>query len=112
MAHIPCQNPVLSQPLILASQFAEHIPESIFQHLLTRLMFQLPSGISVDFVRRAVPNLECLWSQQLSNLELEQGLGYLQTDDDCTDTLLRVPQLLSIRPRCTGHGGATTRSQR
>ncbi|MCL6502378.1 MAG: hypothetical protein K6T86_06800 [Pirellulales bacterium] len=90
---------------IPASQFPEHIPESIFKYLLTRLMFKLPSGTSVDFVRRAVPNLECLWSQQLSNLELEQGLCYLQTDDDCTDALLRVPQLLSIRPRCAGHGG-------
>ena len=34
----------------------------------------------------------------------------IQTDDDCTDSLLKVPQLLAVRPRCTMHGGETVRS--
>jgi Topoisomerase DNA binding C4 zinc finger len=45
----------------------------------------------------------------VSNLDLEQGVCFLQTDDDCTDDLMRVPQAVEIRPRCTMHGGSTIR---
>jgi hypothetical protein len=54
--------------------------------------------------------LECLSPQQVSNLDLEQGVCFIQTDDDCSDSLLKVPQLLAVRPRCTMHGGETVRS--
>lgn len=45
----------------------------------------------------------------MSNLNLEQGVCFVQTDDDCTDILMRVPQALEVRPRCTMHGGSTIR---
>lgn len=46
----------------------------------------------------------------LECLALEKGVCFIQTGDDCTDSLLKVPQLLVVRPRCTRHGGQTTRS--
>jgi DNA helicase HerA-like ATPase len=94
---------------ILASQFPERIPATIFKYLLTRLVFKLPNQKAINYVRTAAPNLAGLSPQKVSNLDLEQGVCFVQTDDDCTDTLLRVPQLLEIRPRCTQHGGATVR---
>jgi hypothetical protein len=95
---------------ILASQFPDRIPDTIFKYLLTRLVFKLPNRKAIDYVRKAAPNLECLSPQRVSNLDLEQGACFIQTDDDCTDTLLKVPQLLTVRPRCTQHGGYTIRS--
>lgn len=94
---------------ILASQFPERIPERIFKYLLTRLIFKLPNAKAINYVRHAAPNLESLSPQKVSNLDLEQGVCYVQTDDDCTDTMMRVPQALEVRPRCTMHGGATIR---
>lgn len=95
---------------ILASQFPERIPAAIFKYLLTRFIFKLPSLQAINFVRKAASNLDCLSPQRVSNLDLEQGVCFVQTDDDCTDSLLKVPQLLTIRPRCTQHGGETVRS--
>lgn len=95
---------------VIASQFPDRIPASIFKYLLTRLIFKLPSLPAINYVRKAAPNLDCLSPQRVSNLDLEQGVCFLQTDDDCTDSLLRVPQLLAVRPRCTLHGGETVRS--
>jgi hypothetical protein len=95
---------------ILASQFPDRIPATIFKYLLTRLVFKLPNLKAINYVRKAAPNLDGLSPQQVSNLDLEQGVCFVQTDGDCTDSLLRVPQLLSIRPRCTLHGGETVRS--
>ena len=94
---------------VLASQFPERIPERIFKYLLTRLIFKLPNAKAINYVRHAAPNLESLSPQKVSNLDLEQGVCFVQTDDDCTDTLMRVPQALEVRPRCTMHGGSTIR---
>lgn len=94
---------------ILASQFPERIPERIFKYLLTRLIFKLPNQKAINYVRRAAPNLEGLSPQRVANLDLEQGLCFIQTDDDCTNDLLRVPQALEVRPRCTMHDGSTIR---
>jgi len=94
---------------VLASQFPERIPERIFKYLLTRLIFKLPNAKAINYVRHAAPNLESLSPQKVSNLDLEQGVCFIQTDDDCTDTLMRVPQALEVRPRCTMHGGSTIR---
>lgn len=94
---------------ILASQFPERIPERIFKYLLTRLIFKLPTQKAINYVRKAAPNLEALSAQRVSNLDLEQGVCFVQTDDDCNDSILKVPQLLEVRPRCTQHGGATVR---
>lgn len=94
---------------ILASQFPERIPERIFKYLLTRLVFKLPNAKSINYVRKAAPNLETLSPQKVSNLDLEQGLCFVQTDDDCTDTFMQIPQALEVRPRCTLHGGSTIR---
>jgi hypothetical protein len=94
---------------VLASQFPDRIPATIFKYLLTRLVFKLPNLKAINYVRKAAPNLDGLSPQKVSNLDLEQGLCYIQTDDDCTDTLLRVPGPLEVRPRCTMHGGATVR---
>jgi hypothetical protein len=96
---------------VLASQFPDRIPTTIFKYLLTRLVFKLPNRKAIDYVRKAAPNLEGLSPQKVSNLDLEQGVCFVQTDEDCTDTLLRVPQLLEVRPRCTQHGGATVRHE-
>lgn len=93
----------------LASQFPERIPERIFKYLLTRLIFKLPNAKAINYVRHAAPNLENLSPQKVSNLNLEQGVCFIQTDDDCTDLFMRVPQALEVRPRCTMHGGATIR---
>lgn len=82
---------------VLASQFPERIPERIFKYLLTRLIFKLPNAKAINYVRHAAPNLECLSPQKVSNLDLEQGVCFVQTDDDCTDTLMRVPQALEVR---------------
>ena len=65
---------------------------------------------AIDALRKAAPNLESLSAQHVSNLDLERGVCYIQTDDDCTDSLLKVPQLLAIRPRCSMHGGETVRN--
>jgi hypothetical protein len=97
---------------ILASQFPDRIPATIFKYLLTRLVFKLPNLKAINYLRKAAPNLDCLSPQRVSNLDLEQGVCFVQTDDDCTDSPLKVPQLLSIRPRCTLHGGETVRSGR
>lgn len=94
---------------VLASQFPERIPERIFKYLLTRLIFKLPNAKAINYVRHAAPNLESLSPQKVSNLDLEQGVCFVQTDDDCTDILMRVPQALEVRPRCTMHGGSTIR---
>jgi hypothetical protein len=94
---------------ILASQFPERIPERIFKYLLTRLIFKLPSLKAITYVRHAAPNLESLSPRKVSNLNLEQGVCFVQTDDDCTDTSMQVPHILEIRPRCTMHGGSTIR---
>lgn len=95
---------------VLASQFPDRIPATIFKYLLTRFIFKLPSLQAINYVRRAAANLDCLSAQRVSNLDLEQGVCFVQTDDDCTDPLLKIPQLLAIRPRCTQHGGETVRS--
>ena len=94
---------------VLASQFPERIPERIFKYLLTRLIFKLPNTKAISYVRNAAPNLDSLSLQKVSNLDLEQGLCFVQSDDDCTDKLMRVPQALEVRPRCTMHGGSTIR---
>lgn len=96
---------------ILASQFPDRIPPSIFKYLLTRIIFKLPSLKAINYVRKAAPNLGGLSPQGVSDLGLEQGVCYIQTDDDCTNSLLKKPQLLAIRPRCTLHGGETVRSK-
>jgi hypothetical protein len=95
---------------ILASQYPDRIPATIFKYLLTRLVFKLPNLKAINYVRKAAPNLDGLSPQRVSNLDLEQGVCFVQTDDDCTDSLLKVPQLLAVRPRCTMHGGETVRS--
>jgi len=94
---------------VLASQFPERIPERIFKYLLTRLIFKLPNAKAISYLRRSAPNLEELSPQDVANLDLEQGLCFIQTDDDCTDVSLRRPQALEVRPRCTLHGGSTIR---
>jgi hypothetical protein len=94
---------------ILASQFPDRIPETIFKYLATRMIFKLPNTKAIDYVRKAAPNLGALSPLKVNNLDLEQGVCFIQTDDDCTDSLLRVPQLLIVRPRCTQHGGETVR---
>ena len=94
---------------VLASQFPERIPEQIFKYLLTRLIFKLPNAKAIAYVRKAAPNLESLSPQKVSNLDLEHGVCFIQTDDDCTDILMRVPQALEVRQRCTMHGGSTIR---
>ncbi len=73
------------------------------------MIFKLPNAKAINYVRRAAPNLESLSPQKVSNLDLEQGVCFIQTDDDCTDIMLRVPQALEVRPRCTMHGGSTIR---
>ncbi len=95
---------------VLASQFPDRIPARIFKYLLTRLIFKTADRKAIDAIRKAAPNLEALSAQQVSNLDLEQGVCFIQTDDDCTDSLLKVPQLLAIRPRCSMHGGETVRN--
>jgi DNA helicase HerA-like ATPase len=95
---------------VLASQFPEKIPERIFKYLLTRLIFKLPNQKAINTVRKAAPNLTSMSPQQVANLGLEEGVCLVQTDDDCTDTLLKVPQLLTVRPRCSQHGGETVRN--
>ena len=95
---------------VLASQFPEKIPERIFKYLLTRLIFKLPNQKAINTVRKAAPNLASMSPQQVSNLGLEEGVCLIQTDDDCTDPLLKVPQLLTVRPRCSQHGGETIRN--
>ncbi|MCB9925598.1 MAG: hypothetical protein H6822_25835 [Planctomycetaceae bacterium] len=94
---------------VLASQFPDRIPETIFKYLVTRLIFKLPQAKSVAYLRRAASNLDSLSPQRVSNLDLEKGLCLIQTDDDCTDATLRSPQLLNVRPRFTQHGGTTVR---
>ncbi|RUL84647.1 AAA family ATPase [Tautonia sociabilis] len=95
---------------VLASQFPDRIPARIFKYLLTRLIFKTSDRKAIDAIRKAAPNLEALSAQKVSNLDLEQGVCFIQTDDDCTDPLLKIPQLLSIRPRCSQHGGETVRN--
>ena len=95
---------------VLASQYPQRIPETIFKYLLTRLIFKLPDQKAINTVRRAAPNLDSLSPQQVSRLGLEAGMCLIQTDDDCTDPLLSVPQLMTIRPRCSQHGGETLRN--
>jgi hypothetical protein len=95
---------------VLASQFPDRIPDRIFKYLLTRLIFKTSDLKAINAIRRAAPNLESLSAQRVSNLDLEQGACFIQTDDDCTDSLLKIPQLLAIRPRCSMHGGATVRN--
>jgi hypothetical protein len=95
---------------VLASQFPEKIPERIFKYLLTRLIFKLPNQKAINTVRKAAPNLASMSPQQVANLGLEEGVCLIQTDDDCTDSLLKVPQLLTVRPRCSQHGGETVRN--
>jgi hypothetical protein len=94
---------------VLASQFPERIPKQIFRYLLTRFVFKLPTTDAINYLRSAAPNLQTLSLKRIANLDLEQGVCFVQTDDDCTDTSLRAPQLLEIRPRCSLHGGATLR---
>lgn len=94
---------------VLASQFPERIPERIFKYLLTRLIFKLPTKKAISYVRKAAPNLDTLSPDRVANLDLEQGVCFVQTDDDCSDPLLKSPTLLEVRPRCTQHGGATIR---
>ena len=95
---------------VLASQFPDRIPPRIFKYLLTRLIFKLPDRKAIEALRKAAPNLEHLSAQQVGDLDLEQGVCFVQTDDDCTDSLLKVPQLMSVRPRCSMHGGETMRN--
>ena len=94
---------------ILASQSPQCIPDRIFKFLLTRMIFKLPDRKAINYLRKAAPNLDGLSPQQVSNLNLEQGVCFIQTDDDCTDPLLRNPQLLAVRPRCSQHDGQTIR---
>jgi hypothetical protein len=95
---------------VLASQIPERIPERIFRYLLTRFIFKLPHEKSINYVRKAAPNLELLARHAVADLGLEEGVCFVQTDDECTDTLLRTPQMLRVRPRCTLHSGTTQRS--
>ena len=94
---------------VLASQFPERIPKQITKYLLTRLIFKLPSTESINYVRKWSPHLESLSQEKVSSLGLEEGVCFVQTDDDCTNTLMQVPQALKVRPRCTMHGGSTIR---
>jgi len=95
---------------VLASQIPERIPERIFRYLLTRFIFKLPHEKSINYVRKAAPNLELLARHAVADLGLEEGTCFIQTDDECTDTLLRTPQVLRVRPRMTLHSGTTQRS--
>jgi hypothetical protein len=95
---------------VLASQYPDRIPDRIFKYLLTRLIFKTPDQKAINAIRKAAPNLAGLSPQQVSNLGLEQGSCFIQSDDDCTDSLLKVPQLMAIRPRCSMHGGETVRN--
>jgi DNA phosphorothioation-dependent restriction protein DptH len=94
---------------VLASQFPERIPETIFKYLVTRFVFKLPTAKAVNYLRKVVSNLKVLSLDQVANLGLEQGKCFIQTDHDCTDDALHVPQVLDIRPRCSLHGGATVK---
>jgi hypothetical protein len=94
---------------VLASQFPERIPKEIFRYLLTRIIFKLPTTEAINYLRSAAPNLQGLVPKKIANLDLEQGVCFIQTDDDCTDASLRTPQALEVRPRCSLHGGATVR---
>jgi len=95
---------------ILASQFPERIPQTILKYLLTRMIFKITDQKSINSLRGSAPNLSGLSPIQVSNLNTEAGECFLQSDDDCTDVLLRKPQLFAVRPRCSQHGGATKRS--
>lgn len=95
---------------ILASQFPERIPQNILKYLLTRMIFKIPDQRAINYLRGAAPNLSNLSPYQVSNLNTEAGECFLQSDDDCSDTLLRKPQPFIVRPRCSQHGGATKRS--
>ena len=95
---------------ILATQSPQRIPERVFKYLLTRLVFKISDAKDISAVRRAAPNLDGLSPRQVSNLDLEAGVCLIQTDDDCTDPLLKSPQLMTIRPRCSQHGGETVRN--
>jgi DNA helicase HerA-like ATPase len=92
---------------VLASQFPERIPETIFKYLVTRFIFKLPTAKAINYLRKVASNLKMLSVERVANLGLEQGVCFIQTDHDCTDTSLSIPQLLEIRPRCSLHGGAT-----
>ena len=94
---------------VLASQFPERIPRRIFKYMLTRFIFKLPSTEAVSFVRTAAPNLQGLSPTQVSNLDLEAGVCFVQSDDECTPSSLKNPTRIKIRPRLTQHGGATNR---
>ena len=67
---------------VLASQFPEKIPETIFKYLLTRMIFKIPSQKAINHIRRAAPNLASLSPQMVTNLDLEQGICLIQTDDN------------------------------
>jgi hypothetical protein len=94
---------------IFASQYPTRIPSTIFRYLLTRFMFKIPDQKEIDHLRNVAPSLQALAPQALAGLDLEQGLCFVQTDDDCSDPNLRTPQIVRIRPRCTLHSGATVR---
>jgi len=95
---------------VLASQFPEKIPETLFKHLLTRFIFKLPSRKALQYLKKAAHNLSTLSESQMSNLELEKGVCFVQSDDRKSDSTLRYPQELDVRPRCTMHGGQTIRN--
>jgi hypothetical protein len=82
----------------------------VFKYLLTRLVFKLTDKKGIDLLRKSVPNLEGLSAQQVANLSLGEGECVVETDDDCTDPVLKVPQLMRVRPRCSQHGGAAVRN--
>ncbi len=74
------------------------------------MIFKIPDQRAINYLRGAAPNLSHLVAYQVSNLNTEAGECFIQTDDDCSDMLLRKPQLFTVRPRCSQHGGATKRS--
>ncbi|MFW6031433.1 MAG: ATP-binding protein, partial [Myxococcota bacterium] len=92
---------------ILASQYPDRIPDRLFKYLSTRVIFKLQDSSAIEYIRRAAPNLAALSPQAIANLELEAGRCFIQSDDEVSHRILRTPQPLKIRPRCSKHGGKT-----
>jgi hypothetical protein len=97
---------------VLATQEPKKIPGRVFRFLLTRLIFKLTAQESLAYLKSQSVNLKGLDNGIVGNLDLEQGVCFVQSDDSVSDECLKSPQRLLVRPRCTQHGGATVLAHR
>jgi len=74
------------------------------------IIFKIPDTSEIKFLQKSSPDLELLSPEEVSHLDLEKGVCFVQSNDDCSDTLLRRPQKVAVRPRTSLHGGETLRS--